>query len=131
MTSDTVLKDALASLVAYGFMIVKNVSVINYSFYFLFAIAFVLQIPPSIEFSQKAIERISHIQKTLYGEITILTAKGDREDSAYSNVALKAHHDCTYLKNSPGYVSIILKFSSSSLKSKKSFKIRNFSIDQT
>ena len=52
--------------------------------------------------SKKAIERISYIQKTLYGEITILTSNGEREDSAYSNVSLRAHNDCTYLKNAPG-----------------------------
>jgi trimethyllysine dioxygenase len=34
---------------------------------------------------------------------------GDRADSAYSNVALKAHHDCTYLKNAPGFVKNLKK----------------------
>lgn len=59
--------------------------------------------PTSPEGTQKAVERIGIPQSTFYGTMwdTAPKADGDVNDTAYTNLELKPHNDCTYLRNQP------------------------------
>ena len=61
--------------------------------------------PPTPEATQQLAERFGRLQTTFYGGPiwdTAPRAEGEIVDTAYSNVELPLHTDCTYLRHQPG-----------------------------
>lgn len=83
MTFDRSLAQLLDSLWTWGFGLVEGA-------------------PPTEEHTVKAAERISFIQETLFGRSWNFTADLARGDTAYTNIALGAHTDTTYLTSAAG-----------------------------
>ena len=59
--------------------------------------------------TRSAVERLSPVAKSVYGEIIELGVVGadveaDASDSSYSNIALGCHTDTTYYQEAYGYV---------------------------
>lgn len=52
--------------------------------------------------TQKVSERVCFIQETFFGRMWTFTADLARGDTAYTNMALGAHTDSTYLSCPPG-----------------------------
>ena len=64
----------------------------------------VSDVPPTFEATEQLATRLGRVQDTFYGALwdTAPRAVGEVLDTAYSNVELPLHTDCTYLKQQPG-----------------------------
>lgn len=63
-----------------------------------------IQVKPTLEETETVIRRIAPIQKTFWGEMWSVFAvdeEGDIQDSAFSNVPIPPHNDCTYFTDAP------------------------------
>lgn len=65
-------------------------------------VSLVSQCPRSPDVTRKAVERVSFIQQTLYGDMWMFSNDRQRDDTAYTDVAIGAHTDATYLTSVPG-----------------------------
>ena len=83
MKNDNILGGMLATLKTYGFALVSDV-------------------PATEESTQACAERICFIQETFFGRHWTFTADLARGDTAYTNIALGAHTDATYLETPVG-----------------------------
>ena len=63
-----------------------------------FGFALVSEVPATIEASASCAERVCFIQETFFGRQWTFTADLARGDTAYTNIALGAHTDTTYLE---------------------------------
>ena len=79
MKSDEGLKKLLRSLLKYGIGLVSGAT-------------------PDIEGTQGVAERVCHVQSTLFGGMWSFTSDMARGDTAFTNIALGAHTDTTYLQ---------------------------------
>ncbi|KAK3258576.1 hypothetical protein CYMTET_32384 [Cymbomonas tetramitiformis] len=86
VSSDPGLRAAMSALRDYGAVIINGM-------------------PTSVVETQGVCERIGHLQRTFYADgmwDTAPKAAEDINDTAYSNMELKPHTDCTYLSKAPG-----------------------------
>ncbi|CAM9165186.1 unnamed protein product [Discosporangium mesarthrocarpum] len=70
-----------------------------------FGLAVVKGTPPTMEGTEAFAKKFGFVRHTLYGGMWATSAEGDEEgynDTAYSNVALASHTDCTYFLDPPG-----------------------------
>lgn len=67
-----------------------------------FGFAFVANTPPTPEATESLLERIAFIRLTHYGGIYDFTPDLEHGDTAYTNIALKAHTDTTYFTDPAG-----------------------------
>ncbi|XP_035306029.1 trimethyllysine dioxygenase, mitochondrial isoform X5 [Cricetulus griseus] len=71
--------------------------------FLLYGIAFVENVPPTREHTEKLAERISLIRETIYGRMWYFTSDFSRGDTAYTKLALDRHTDTTYFQEPCGY----------------------------
>ncbi|XP_023972510.1 trimethyllysine dioxygenase, mitochondrial isoform X4 [Physeter macrocephalus] len=71
--------------------------------FLLYGIAFVENVPPTQEHTEKLAERISLIRETIYGRMWYFTSDFSRGDTAYTKLALDRHTDTTYFQEPCGY----------------------------
>ncbi|CAN9501654.1 unnamed protein product [Ophioblennius macclurei] len=64
--------------------------------YLLYGIAFVDEVPPTVEATEAVTLRASIIRETTYGKMWCFTSDFSRGDSAYSQLALDRHTDTSY-----------------------------------
>lgn len=84
LSDETVLRDALKSIVKYGAVLIHNV-------------------PAKLREIVTVSERIAKIQGSIFGPgDCVVTNQMGFADRAYTNLALKAHNDNTFLKNTAG-----------------------------
>ena len=83
MRNESSLADTLVDLLKWGVALVTNC-------------------PNDPDVTQKAVERLSFIQQTLYGTMYTFTNDKQKDDTAYTNIAIGAHTDCSYLTYVPG-----------------------------
>ncbi len=83
INGDDGLRRLLHSLLVYGVGLIENA-------------------PTTLEATQEAAEKVSFIQHTLFGKMWQFTADLARGDTAYTNIALGAHTDTTYLSQPAG-----------------------------
>ncbi|XP_044090885.1 trimethyllysine dioxygenase, mitochondrial isoform X1 [Neovison vison] len=70
--------------------------------FLLYGIAFIENVPPTQEHTEKLAERISLIRETIYGRMWYFTSDFSRGDTAYTKLALDRHTDTTYLQEPCG-----------------------------
>ncbi|XP_053329739.1 trimethyllysine dioxygenase, mitochondrial [Spea bombifrons] len=70
--------------------------------FLLYGIAFVDDVPPTREDTERVAMRISHIRETIYGKMWDLTSDFSRGDTAYTKLALDRHTDTTYFQEPCG-----------------------------
>lgn len=70
--------------------------------YLLYGIAFVDDVPPTIEATEAVSKRVSRIRETTYGKMWLVTSDYSRGDTAYSQDALDRHTDTTYFQEPSG-----------------------------
>ncbi|XP_076024828.1 trimethyllysine dioxygenase, mitochondrial [Genypterus blacodes] len=70
--------------------------------YLLYGIAFVDEVPATVEATEAVSKRVSLIRETTYGKMWTATSDYSRGDSAYSQVALDRHTDTSYLQEPCG-----------------------------
>ncbi|KAI5156345.1 Trimethyllysine Dioxygenase, partial [Manis pentadactyla] len=70
--------------------------------FLLYGIAFVENVPPTQEDTEKLAERISLIRETIYGRMWYFTSDFSRGDTAYTKMALDRHTDTTYFQEPCG-----------------------------
>nr|XP_046267316.1 trimethyllysine dioxygenase, mitochondrial isoform X2 [Scatophagus argus] len=70
--------------------------------YLLYGIAFVEDVPATVEATEAVSQRVSLIRKTTYGGMWSLTADFSRGDTAYSQVGLDRHTDTSYFQEPCG-----------------------------
>uniref|UniRef100_A0A8C4KWV7 Trimethyllysine dioxygenase, mitochondrial n=1 Tax=Equus asinus TaxID=9793 RepID=A0A8C4KWV7_EQUAS len=70
--------------------------------FLLYGIAFVENVPPTQEHTEKLAERISLIRETIYGRMWYFTSDFSRGDTAYTKLALDRHTDTTYFQEPCG-----------------------------
>ncbi|XP_042830647.1 trimethyllysine dioxygenase, mitochondrial isoform X4 [Panthera tigris] len=71
--------------------------------FLLYGIAFVENVPPTQEHTEKLAERISLIRETIYGRMWYFTSDFSRGDTAYTKLALDRHTDTAYFQEPCGY----------------------------
>lgn len=64
--------------------------------YILYGIAFVQDVPATVEATKEVTQRVSLIRETLFGQMWCFTSDFSRGDTAYSQLALDRHTDTTY-----------------------------------
>ncbi|XP_072302643.1 trimethyllysine dioxygenase, mitochondrial [Eucyclogobius newberryi] len=64
--------------------------------YLLYGIAFVQDVPTTVEATEAVTQRVSLIRETTYGRMWCFTSDFSRGDSAYSQLALDGHTDTSY-----------------------------------
>ncbi|TWW74971.1 trimethyllysine dioxygenase, mitochondrial [Takifugu flavidus] len=64
--------------------------------YLLYGIAFVDDVPATVEATEAVSQRVSLIRETTYGKMWCFTADLSRGDTAYTNMALDRHTDTSY-----------------------------------
>lgn len=64
--------------------------------YILYGIAFVQDVPATVEATEAVTQRVSIIRETTYGRMWSFTSDFSRGDSAYSQLGLDRHTDTTY-----------------------------------
>lgn len=70
--------------------------------FLLYGIAFVENVPPTQEHTEKLAQRISLIRETIYGRMWYFTSDFSRGDTAYTKLALDRHTDTTYFQEPCG-----------------------------
>ncbi|XP_070699912.1 trimethyllysine dioxygenase, mitochondrial [Pempheris klunzingeri] len=70
--------------------------------YLLYGIAFVDDVPATVEATEAVTQRVSLIRETTYGRMWCFTSDFSRGDSAYSQLALDRHTDTTYFQEPCG-----------------------------
>ncbi|XP_051824118.1 trimethyllysine dioxygenase, mitochondrial [Antechinus flavipes] len=70
--------------------------------FLLYGIAFVENVPPTQEDTEKLAGRISLIRETIYGRMWYFTSDFSRGDTAYTKLALDRHTDTTYFQEPCG-----------------------------
>ncbi|XP_068615736.1 trimethyllysine dioxygenase, mitochondrial-like, partial [Brachionichthys hirsutus] len=70
--------------------------------YLLYGIAFVENVPATVEATEAVANRVSLIRETTFGKMWCLTSDFSRADTAYSQVALDRHIDSTYFQDPCG-----------------------------
>ncbi|KAM4620693.1 trimethyllysine dioxygenase, mitochondrial isoform 2-T2 [Polymixia lowei] len=70
--------------------------------YLLYGIAFVEDVPATVEATETVTQRISLIRETTYGKMWSFTSDFSRGDTAYSTLALDRHTDTSYLQEPCG-----------------------------
>lgn len=70
--------------------------------FLLYGIAFVENVPPTQEHTEKLAKRISLIRETIYGRMWYFTSDFSRGDTAYTKLALDRHTDTTYFQEPCG-----------------------------
>ncbi|XP_074061020.1 trimethyllysine dioxygenase, mitochondrial isoform X2 [Macrotis lagotis] len=70
--------------------------------FLLYGIAFVDNVPPTREDTEKLAGRISLIRETIYGRMWYFTSDFSRGDTAYTKLALDRHTDTTYFQEPCG-----------------------------
>ncbi|XP_061753840.1 trimethyllysine dioxygenase, mitochondrial isoform X1 [Nerophis ophidion] len=70
--------------------------------YLLYGIAFVEDVPATVEATEAVSLRVSLIRETTYGGMWCFTSDNSRGDSAYTNMALDRHTDTCYLHEPSG-----------------------------
>ncbi|XP_034758480.2 trimethyllysine dioxygenase, mitochondrial [Acipenser ruthenus] len=83
MTSDEELKQFLKTFLLYG-------------------IAFVEDVPPTLEATETVAQRVSLIRETMYGRVWNFTSDFSRGDTAYTKLALDRHTDTSYFQEPCG-----------------------------
>lgn len=64
--------------------------------YLLYGIAFVQDVPATVEATEAVTQRVSLIRETTYGRMWCFTSDFSRGDTAYSQLALDRHTDTSY-----------------------------------
>ncbi|XP_038954326.1 trimethyllysine dioxygenase, mitochondrial isoform X1 [Rattus norvegicus] len=70
--------------------------------FLLYGIAFVENVPPTQEHTEKLARRVSLIRETIYGRMWYFTSDFSRGDTAYTKLALDRHTDTTYFQEPCG-----------------------------
>ncbi|XP_068585594.1 trimethyllysine dioxygenase, mitochondrial [Cebidichthys violaceus] len=70
--------------------------------YLLYGIAFVDDVPATVEATEAVTQRVSLIRETTYGRMWSFTSDLSRGDSAYSQLALDRHTDTSYFQEPCG-----------------------------
>ncbi|XP_061596935.1 trimethyllysine dioxygenase, mitochondrial [Cololabis saira] len=70
--------------------------------YLLYGIAFVDEVPPTVEATEAVTQRVSLIRETTYGRMWCFTSDFSRGDTAYSQQALDRHTDTSYFQEPCG-----------------------------
>uniref|UniRef100_A0A2K6FYY0 Trimethyllysine dioxygenase, mitochondrial n=1 Tax=Propithecus coquereli TaxID=379532 RepID=A0A2K6FYY0_PROCO len=70
--------------------------------FLLYGIAFVENVPPTQDHTEKLAKRISLIRETIYGRMWYFTSDFSRGDTAYTKLALDRHTDTTYFQEPCG-----------------------------
>ncbi|KAE8287929.1 Trimethyllysine dioxygenase, mitochondrial [Larimichthys crocea] len=70
--------------------------------YLLYGIAFVDEVPATVEATEAVTQRVSLIRETTYGRMWCFTSDFSRGDSAYSQLALDRHTDTSYFQEPCG-----------------------------
>ncbi|MBN3303405.1 TMLH protein, partial [Amia calva] len=70
--------------------------------FLLYGIAFVEDVPPTLEATETVAQRISLIRETLYGRVWNFTSDFSRGDTAYTKLALDRHTDTSYFQEPCG-----------------------------
>ncbi|KAM9728447.1 trimethyllysine dioxygenase, mitochondrial isoform 1-T1 [Menidia menidia] len=70
--------------------------------YLLYGIAFVDDVPPTVEATEAVTQRVSLIRETTYGRMWSFTSDFSRGDTAYSQLALDRHTDTSYFQEPCG-----------------------------
>ncbi|XP_042355628.1 trimethyllysine dioxygenase, mitochondrial [Plectropomus leopardus] len=70
--------------------------------YILYGIAFVDNVPVTVEATEEVTQRVSLIRETTYGRMWCFTSDFSRGDSAYSQLALDRHTDTSYFQEPCG-----------------------------
>jgi trimethyllysine dioxygenase len=84
MEDDSVLKDFLEKVEAYGFCFVEGV-------------------PGTPEATERVARRVTYIRETIFGGYWDFTANMEHKDTAYTSMAIGPHTDGTYSFDAPGY----------------------------
>ncbi|XP_031166932.1 trimethyllysine dioxygenase, mitochondrial isoform X2 [Sander lucioperca] len=71
--------------------------------YLLYGIAFVDDVPATVEATEAVTQRVSLIRETTYGRMWCFTSDFSRGDTAYSQLALDRHTDTSYFQEPCGY----------------------------
>ncbi|XP_077361159.1 trimethyllysine dioxygenase, mitochondrial isoform X3 [Festucalex cinctus] len=71
--------------------------------YLLYGIAFVDDVPATVEATEAVTQRVSLIRETTYGRMWCFTSDFSRGDTAYSQLALDRHTDASYFHEPCGY----------------------------
>ncbi|KAJ9599281.1 hypothetical protein L9F63_010238 [Diploptera punctata] len=83
MSSDKALYNVVKSIVDYGVAIVTNV-------------------PAAVDATEKVVQKISHVQHTMFGGMWQFSDHYSHYDTAYTCTALGAHNDNTYFTEAAG-----------------------------
>ncbi|XP_066999579.1 trimethyllysine dioxygenase, mitochondrial isoform X2 [Anabrus simplex] len=67
-----------------------------------FGVAFVQNVPPTVEATEKVVENISHVHRTFFGDMWEFSNVMSHSDTAYTTEALGAHTDNTYFTEASG-----------------------------
>ncbi|XP_043076765.1 trimethyllysine dioxygenase, mitochondrial-like isoform X2 [Puntigrus tetrazona] len=70
--------------------------------FLLYGIAFVEGVPPTLEATETATQRVSLIRETMYGRVWNFTSDFSRGDTAYTKLALDRHTDTSYFQEPCG-----------------------------
>ncbi|XP_071317458.1 trimethyllysine dioxygenase, mitochondrial [Trachinotus anak] len=70
--------------------------------YLLYGIAFVDDVPATVEATEAVTQRVSLIRETTYGRMWCFTSDFSRGDTAYSQLALDRHTDTSYFQEPCG-----------------------------
>lgn len=70
--------------------------------YLLYGIAFVDDVPATVEATEAVTERVSLIRETTFGRMWCFTSDFSRGDTAYSQLALDRHTDTSYFQEPSG-----------------------------
>ncbi|KAM6907427.1 trimethyllysine dioxygenase, mitochondrial [Xenentodon cancila] len=70
--------------------------------YLLYGIAFLDEVPPTVEATEAVTQRVSLIRETTYGRMWCFTSDFSRGDTAYSQQALDRHTDTPYFQEPCG-----------------------------
>lgn len=70
--------------------------------YLLYGIAFVDDVPVTVEATEAVTQRVSLLRETTYGRMWCFTSDFSRGDSAYSQLALDRHTDTSYFQEPCG-----------------------------
>ncbi|XP_077988170.1 trimethyllysine dioxygenase, mitochondrial-like [Glandiceps talaboti] len=68
---------------------------------FTYGLAFVNDVPVTVEDSEKVVQRIGFLRETVWGKSFLITANFTYQDKAYTNEMQPAHTDGTYLNEPP------------------------------
>ncbi|XP_066999584.2 trimethyllysine dioxygenase, mitochondrial isoform X4 [Anabrus simplex] len=68
-----------------------------------FGVAFVQNVPPTVEATEKVVENISHVHRTFFGDMWEFSNVMSHSDTAYTTEALGAHTDNTYFTEASGF----------------------------